>query len=879
MPSRSDVLALADRAGILREYRDVAGRVVRMTATTRAALLGAMGFDVSTAPAARQALAELEQLERGRLLPPVSVQTLRPGQGACVEVRCPEGAGKLSWRIEVTLESDGVVELSGAKQRIDGLETLKIRLPADLPLGYHHVRFDARLDGRTLSARQSLILCPQTCWTWREALGDGCKTVSAAPSGPRIVATGGAMTFRSERNSWWSPCASDRDPEGVEAMSRAIPCEAALPPPHPGRSCFSSDATGSAACGGSTRGYIPAPLPGRRAARRKPHGPLGDRRACGLWTHLYTLRSRRNWGIGDLADLGKLAAWGASCGAEFIGLNPLHATANRGYDFSPYSPTSRLFRNPIYLDVERVPEFRVSDRARTRVGSPGFRERLDRVRRMASPDGGGLVSYEHVIQLKEEVLRLLFAEFKHRHMARSSARGREYARYVEAGGRMLEDFATFMALADRHSFRQDLPADWRRWPAQFRDPRSPAVAQFRRRFADDVEFHRYLQFETDRQVEDAHARAQSAGMTLGLYHDLAVGSDGGGFDTWEAQSPAQLLQASAPALLASAPALPSSAGEGTPPLFVAGATMGAPPDPMARDGQDWRFPPLHPLALRETGYEYWIRLLRANMRGGGMLRIDHVMGLFRQYWIPQGLSGRRGGYVRFPSDDLLGILALESRRNRVVVVGEDLGTVPPQVPRELRRRGILSTRVLHFERTRRGAFRAARSMSNHALLVAGTHDLPPLAGFVSGEDIRRRMIDRGLRDSASSAVSLRRAARKQMHERRRDCDLLIRRLKAEGLLPRDFTIPVTPAGEPDASRLPILVTAVHGFLARSPAPLVAVSLDDLAAEDIPLNIPGLPPDSGFCWTRAMRTALENLVGDAGLATRVYLTAPKLRGRQ
>lgn len=771
MPSPRDVLALADRAGILREYRDVTGRVARMTDATRAALLGAMGFDVSTARAARQALAELEKLDRDRLMPPVSVQTLRPGQGACVEVRCPEGAGKLSWRIEVTLESGGLVESSGARRRMDGPETLKIRLPADLPLGYDHVHFDARLDGRSLSARQSLILCPRTCWTWRDA--------------------------------------------------------------------------------------------------------LGDRRACGLWTHLYTLRSKRNWSIGDLTDLGRLAEWGASCGAEFMGLNPLHVTANRGYDFSPYSPISRLFRNTIYLDVERVPEFRTSDRARARVGSPGFRDRLDRVRRMASPDGGGLVSYELVIPLKEEVLRLLFDEFTHRHMERSSARGREYARYIEAGGRMLEDFATFMALADRHSLRQDLPADWRRWPAQFRDPRDPAVARFRRRFADDVEFHRYLQFETDRQLKDAHARAQAAGMTLGLYHDLAVGSDGGGFDTWAAQTPAQVLQspaqslqASATALEASGPALQSPAGEGTPPLFVTGATMGAPPDPMARDGQDWRFPPLHPIALRETGYDYWIRLLRANMRGGGMLRIDHVMGLFRQYWIPQGHSGRRGGYVRFPSDDLLGILALESRRNRVVVVGEDLGTVPPQVPRELKRRGILSTRVLHFERTRRGAFRAARSMSGHALLVAGTHDLPPLAGFVSGEDIRRRMIDRGVRGSAMSAVSHRRAVRKQIHERRRDCDLLIRRLKLEGLLPPDFTIPLTPAGEVDASRLPILVNAVHRFLASSPAPLVAVSLDDLAAEEIPLNIPGLPPESGFCWIRAMRRALEAIVDDAGISSAV-----------
>lgn len=739
--SRRDALTLADRAGILREYRDVAGRVVRMTDTTRVALLKALGFDASTARRAREALSELEQADRALLLSPVSVQTPRPARGALIELRCPEDVRAMSWRLELTLESGGTVELSGARRRIAGDRTLKIRLPADLPLGYHHVHCDARLDGQTLSARQSLILCPQSCWTWREA--------------------------------------------------------------------------------------------------------IGDRRACGLWTHLYTLRSRRNWGIGDLTDLAEVAAWGGARGAEFIGLNPLHAIANRGHGISPYSPISRLFRNPVYLDIERVPEFSGSVRAKVRVGSPGFRGRLDTVRRSASPDGGGVVLYDFVIQLKEEVLRLLFAEFKHGHMARSSARGREYARYVEAGGQMLEDFATFMALADRQSFRNRRSADWREWPAEYRDPRGAAVAQFRRRYADDVEFHRYLQFETDRQVDGAHARAQAAGMTLGLYHDLAVGSDGGGFDTW---------------------ALQSATGDGAFPLFVSGATMGAPPDPMARDGQDWRFPPLHPMALRETGYDYWIRLLRANMRGGGMLRIDHVMGLFRQYWIPQGLSGRGGGYVRFPSDDLLGILALESCRHRVVVVGEDLGTVPPQVPRELKRRGILSTRVLHFERTRRGAFRRPGSISNHALLVAGTHDLPPLAGYLSGMDIRRRMIGSAMRDADSSVEPHRRAARKQMRERRRDCDLLIRRLKAESLLPRDFAIPVGPDGEPDSSKFAALVDAVHGFLTRSPAPLTALSIDDLAAEEIPLNIPGLPPESGFCWTRAMRRSLEDLVGDAGISS-------------
>ncbi|MFL5576038.1 MAG: 4-alpha-glucanotransferase, partial [Gemmatimonadaceae bacterium] len=322
---------------------------------------------------------------------------------------------------------------------------------------------------------------------------------------------------------------------------------------------------------------------------------LRGERVAGLTANLYAVRSARNWGVGDLTDLGELLAYAHGAGAAFVGVNPLHALRNRGGDISPYSPVSRLFRNVLYLDVERVPELAHAPEARERIASAGFRRELARLRESRQVD------YESVMAIKLPLLETLHSRF------RGAPRREEYDRYLAAQGRALEDFATFCALEEHFTSRAPRAASWRAWPAPYRDPASPAVDAFRREHAERVDFHRWLQFALDRQLAAASARGRALGLPVGVYQDLAIGSAGDGSDCWAYQS-----------------------------LFVTGASIGAPPDPYAALGQNWGLPPVDPRRLAERRYDYWIALVRSALRHAGALRIDHVMGLFRQFWIPEG---------------------------------------------------------------------------------------------------------------------------------------------------------------------------------------------------------------------------------------------------
>lgn len=532
-----------------------------------------------------------------------------------------------------------------------------------------------------------------------------------------------------------------------------------------------------------------------------PDDMLGGESAFGLVANLYTLRSPCNWGIGDFSDLGVLAEWGASVGAEFVGVNPLHALLNRGQDVSPYSPVSRLFRNPIYIDVAAVPELALAPEVAERIGSSEMRTRLDVLR--ADP----AVQYEQVMGVKGLALDALHRVFVERVEGSGDSRDHAYREFVARGGDALTRFAVWMAIAEQH----ETGCDWRNWPRSLQQPDSDAVRRFAAEHAPRVAYHIWLQFEADRQLERAALRATDAGMRIGLYQDLAIGTSPAGADTWA-----------------------------FPELFVPGVSIGAPPDPYSANGQNWGLPPLDPRALRSDRYRYFIDLVRSGFRHAGALRIDHVMGLFRLFWIPEGKTGKDGAYVRYPSNDLLGIIALESVRHNALVVGEDLGTVPKDVPPALEQWGILSSKVLYFERNSRGAFKRAIRYPRLSLATANTHDMPTIAGFWQGRDIDVRE-QVGLIESDADAERAR-------EERELDREALLHRLRQERVIGR-AEVPETSAE---------LRGAVHAFLCRTPAQLVGLSLDDLDGETEPVNVPGVGADKFPSWTRKMRHDLETI---------------------
>jgi len=530
---------------------------------------------------------------------------------------------------------------------------------------------------------------------------------------------------------------------------------------------------------------------------------IGGRRGFGLCANLYSVRSQQGWGAGDIGDLRSLVELAARQGAAFVGVNPLHALWNRGEHVSPYSPISRLHRSLLYLEIAAVPELDSCPAARQRVASPEFARTLERLRAASHVD------YEQVGKAKRAVLELLHRSFAAKERDSGTPRGLAYHRYLEREGRALRDFATFLALAE-HLEPDPQEPGWRCWPSRYRDPESDAVRRFREEHREAVDFHGWVQFELDRQLGETARAARALGLPIGVYSDLAIGSSAGGSDTW---------------------AFPG--------LFADGANVGAPPDDFAKSGQDWGFAPIDPNRLHAQSYGYWIRMLRSAFAHAGALRIDHIMGLFRLYWIPTGHPATEGAYVRYPARDLLGILALESRRSGALVIGEDLGTVPRGLAARLARWGILSSRVLYFER--RGAdFRPSKRYSRRALVTANTHDLAPLAGFLSGSDLALRR-EVGQITSDEELDALRR-------ERARDRDALLRRLAAEALLLDD----------PASLRPERCCAAVTAFLCRTPAPLVGLSLDDLVGETEAVNLPGVTSSRHRSWTRRMRVPLDQL---------------------
>ncbi|MFJ9715179.1 4-alpha-glucanotransferase [Streptomyces sp. NPDC101213] len=530
---------------------------------------------------------------------------------------------------------------------------------------------------------------------------------------------------------------------------------------------------------------VTATAPDGRGARAHlivapPRLPAPAGRSYGLLVQLYSLLSDRSWGMGDLGDLAELADWsGRALGAGFVQVNPLHAAVpGTPTDPSPYRPSSRRFPDPVHLRIEDVPEFAYA-------GSPerlrGLRESAARLRE-AVLDKGALIDRDAVWELKREALELIAA------VPLGPGRRAAYCDFLAREGRSLEDHATWCALAEVHG------SDWHRWPRGLRDPRSAETARARRDLIDRVDFHSRLAWLTDAQLTAAQRTAREAGMPLGIVHDLAVGVHPGGADAWAQQD-----------------------------HLAAGMSVGAPPDAFNARGQDWGLPPWRPDRLAESGYAPYRRLLRALFRYTGALRIDHVMGLFRLWWVPQGEPPTEGTYVRYDAEAMLAVLVLEASRAGAVVIGEDLGTVEPGVREALRERGVLGTSVLWFERDWEGDGRPLPPDHWRAdcLATATTHDLPSTAARLTGEHVELRhrlgLSTRPLEEERAEAAA----------DTGEWLDLLSRLDLLQGT-----------GGGGDTSSEEAEIQAVHRFLLRTPARMIGVWLPDAVGDRRPQNLPG-----------------------------------------
>lgn len=539
----------------------------------------------------------------------------------------------------------------------------------------------------------------------------------------------------------------------------------------------------------------------------QPPALAAGQRLWGLALQLYGLRSSRNWGVGDFTDLTEAIDQAADLGADCIGLNPLHELFPAEPDQpSPYSPSSRQFLNPLYLDVEAVADYQQCAAARARVASTEFQTRLARLRATE------LVDYAGVAAVKFEILGLLYRHFDRHELSRDSQRAQDYRRFQAEHGEALRRMALFDTL---HAWFRTLdPAvhGWFDWLPGFHHPAAAAVTRFADDHTVEMGFYGYLQWLAEGQLQAAAERATTRGMALGLYRDLAVGETSHGAATWS-----------------------------DPALYAGGARIGAPPDDFSPGGQDWGLPPPIPVTLQERGYAPFTALLRANMRHSGALRIDHVMALLRLFWIPPGLSPQAGAYVEYPLADLLGILALESQRQRCLIIGEDLGTVPDELRAALAAAGVFSYRLLYFQKrwNEDGEFCPPGDYPAQALVAASTHDLPTLAGFWQGRDIDLRE-QLGLFPQPGQAEN-------QRADRAADRARLLRALTAAGLVPVEPT-----ADRPWSSEL---VLAVHSYLARSPAQLLMVQPEDVCGQHEQANLPGTI-DQHPNWRRKLPLALD-----------------------
>ena len=527
---------------------------------------------------------------------------------------------------------------------------------------------------------------------------------------------------------------------------------------------------------------------------------LRDSRCWGIACQIYSLRSKRNWGMGDFEDLARFAEIAAEAGADFVGVNPLHALFMADpLKFSPFSPSSRHFLNPFYIALDRV---------------PGAETVLADMVVPAEVHEAKFVDYAHVGPLKRKALTFLFRAFRE---TGDPAAAQDFADYVAAGGRPLFLHALFEALSQA-MVEEGHAASWHGWPEEYRHPASRAVTAFAAAHAEEIAFHSWLQWTAERQLGQAQARAKAAGMRIGLYLDMAVGVAPDGSATWSDRE-----------------------------LTVPSARVGAPPDYYNADGQDWGVAPLSPAVLQARNYEPYREVIDTVLRHAGALRIDHAMSLYRLFWISEGFTAADGVYVRYPLADMLRTLAEVSQEQQAIVIGEALGVVPKGFPEVLSATEIQAYVVYFFEK-RGEDFIPVAEYPREALACITTHDLHSLAGWWSAHDLKTRRVFGYLKEEDVEQAYAERAS-ERMH--------LLYTLADHELLPHDVWA-VRDGHQPPPETIPLSVAVeLHRLVARSPSRLFVLAIEDLTGDPEQINIPGTI-DEHPNWRRKIVCDIEDL---------------------
>ncbi len=532
---------------------------------------------------------------------------------------------------------------------------------------------------------------------------------------------------------------------------------------------FSIHAPGGKRAAGDTRASCRLII-----APRTCYLPGEQMRSWGVNLALHGVRSEGNWGIGDFRDLGRIMDVVAGLGGDFAGILPLHQVP-LPESVSPYWPISRLYRNFIFLDLEGIPEFDPAGRA-------GLQQEIDALTAAREVDYGG------VYALKLRVLREMFARFYSEHYPARTERGLAFEAFMGKEGEPLLNYATFMVLSEVHGM------NWKDWPQELKDPGSGPVNEFRRQNMGKVLFHVYVQWAIDCQLKGLSERAARLGMRAGLFLDQAIGTVSGGADDWTFRD-----------------------------CFASGASAGAPPDEFNLKGQNWGFPPMVPQKMRESGYAAFIGTVSKNMAHAGMLRIDHALGLFRLFWIPEGMEPSQGAYVKYPAEEMMGILAIESGRHKTVIVAEDLGTVDPAAREALMARNMLSYRLLIYERLYPSPDLVPPGQYPRlAFCAVSTHDLPTLYGWWAGHDMQ---VKRSL-----SLYPSEDSYHRDLAARERDRGIILGALKKEGLISDNYEMPSDMNEE--------LMLAIYRHLGRTPCLYVSVSIEDIFKSFEQPNLPG-----------------------------------------